>query len=790
MDFLPPVVAKLMADVGEFNAALGASTAKLEGFEAANKKLAGAGKVAMAGLALAAAGAAIESVHLAANFDQAMELIHTQAGAAQSEVDGLKQKVLDLAPAVGIGPEKLAEGLYHIESTGFRGKEALDILTASAKLAAMGLADLDTVTFAMSGVMSSAMKDVTSAADATNYLNTIVGMGDMKMDKLAAAIGTGVLPSFKNAGLGMKDFGAALATITDNSVGADEAATRLRMTVSLMAAPSHAAKVALQSIGISEHQLADDMRGPGGLLGAVMDLKAHLEASGKTASEQNAIIMKAFGGGRTSSAILTLLEESDRLKSKYGQLGDSASRAKTADEAWAAQQKQFSQQMHQLGAELQSIGVTVGNFLIPYIQKSAEWMSKHTEVVKIAAIVIGGVLVAAMMAFTYAVIANTIAMLANPITWIVLAIVAAVALLAVGIYELVKHWGAVWGFIKRISLDVWHWLVDAWNWTWNKIMAVVGWIKSKIIDPIVHFFNAAFVQPTLAVWHKLHEAWNVLWAGISWVLKFSYGFWSVIVKAIKADIDTIVVPVLHFLSEAWDKTWNLITTVAKWAWDKIIRPVFKFIVDEGIGNIKTAIHWLSEAWDKSWGLITTVAKWAWDKVLSPTLGFIDKYGIQPVQKAAKWLEDEWSKIWHGIGDALQWVWDHTLGPVFDKVEGGLNKIKEAWDWVKGHPSESGGGVASGIAGAFDNGGWVPGPAGAPRLILAHAGEYVLSREMIAAGSRGGAAGSSAAPAAPAGHAEAGAVIVAKLYVDGKELHARLIPHAQRYKDRTGTTGLS
>lgn len=790
MDFLPPVVARLVADTAEFSAALGASTAKLEGFEAANKKLAGAGKVAMGALALAAAGAAIESVHLAANFDQAMELIHTQAGAAQSEVEGLKQKVLDLAPTVGIGPEKLAEGLYHIESTGFRGKAALDILTASAKLAAMGLADLDTVTFAMSGTMSVGLKDIRDAADATNYLNTIVGMGDMKMDKLASAIGTGVLPSFKSAGLGMTDFGAALATITDNSVGADEAATRLRMTVSLMAAPSHAATVALSQIGLSSTQLAQDMRQPNGLLVAVMDLKTHLEESGKTAVEQNAIVEKAFGGGRTSSAILTLLEESDRLKSKYGQLGTEATRAKTADEAWAQQQKQFSQQMHQVSAELQSIGVTVGNFLIPYIQKSAEWLSKHTEAVKIAAVVIGGILVAAMMAFTYAVIANTIAMLANPITWIVLGIVAAVALLAFGIYELVKHWGAVWGFIKRISLDVWHWLVDAWNWTWNGILAVVGWIKSKIIDPIVHFFDAAFVRPTLAVWHKLHEAWNVLWAGISWVLKFSYGFWSVIVAAIKADIDTIVMPVLHALEVAWNKTWNLITTVMKWAWDNVIQPVFRFIVDQSISNLRTALHWLEDAWSKSWNLITTVSSWAWNNVLKPTFDFIDKYGIQPVQKAAHWLQDEWSKIWHAIGDALQWVWDHTLGPVFSKVAAGFGKIRDAWDWIKGHPTEAGQGAGSGIAGSFDSGGWIPGPPGAPRLIIAHGGEYVLSRDMIAAGNRGAAAGSSAAPApATARHAEGG-VFMAKLYVDGKELHARLIPHAQRYKAQTGRTGLS
>src|SRR5690242_5262817 len=101
--------------------------------------MAGAGKVAMTALAVGAAAVAYESVKLASSFDQAMELIHTQAGASQAEVEQLKQKVLDLAPAVGMGPEKLAEGLYHVESAGFRGAQALDITAAAARDAALGM---------------------------------------------------------------------------------------------------------------------------------------------------------------------------------------------------------------------------------------------------------------------------------------------------------------------------------------------------------------------------------------------------------------------------------------------------------------------------------------------------------------------------------------------------------------------------------------------------------------------------------------------------------------------------
>lgn len=764
MEFLPPVVAHLIADIGEFQAAMGTAKAETTGLQAANARLAAAGKVAMAALAVGVAAVGYESVKLAKNFDQTMELIHTQAGASQAEVDGLKNSVLNLAPAVGIGPEKLAEGLYHIESTGFRGKAALDILTASAKLAAMGLADLDTVTFAMSGVMSVGMKDIQGAADATNYLNTIVGMGDMRMDKLAAAIGTGVLPSFKAAGLGMTDFGASLATITDNSTSADEAATRLRMTVSMMAAPTLKARDALASIGISSTQLADDMRKPNGLLVAVLDLKDHLEKSGKTASEQNAIIAAAFGGGRSSGAIHTLLEESDRLRSKYGQLGDASSRAAKAQEAWKAQQQQFSQQLHQLGAEAQVLGVRIGEWLIPKLQESASWLAKHIGVVKIAAVIIGSVLVAAMTAWTASVIANTVAMLANPMTWIILAIIAAIALLAIGIYELVKHWSTVWGWIKRIALDVWHALVDAWHWTWNEIKKVVFWIHDNIVQPIVDFFDKYFVRPT-----------KIILTGFMIFFKFVWGFLSVVLKD---------------FGDFWAAVWNAIVAVIMWVHNNVMVPLVTFIVVHVFRPIQAALAWLHGEWDAGWKRMGELMRWVHDNIIKPVSDFIQKYAITPIRSAISALESAWNAAWNGIKSAIEWVWNR-IKPIFDKISGAIRTVKNDIQSVLNAPGAAGAAVAKFLG--FDQGGWVPGPPGAPQLAIVHSGEYVLSRDMIAAGKTGPGGPTLAATATPVTARVGGNgrwILEAHIYMDGREVHRSLIPVAQQYKNRNGTTGLS
>lgn len=729
---------------------MGKAIGEMSRTETAATKMAKVGKAAFLGLSVAAVAIGTESVKMAANFDQAMELIHTQAGASQAEVEQLKNDVLKLAPAVGMGPEKLAEGLYHVESAGFRGKAALEITAAAAKDAAIGMGDMDTVSQALIGTMASGIGGVKGAADAAAYLNQIVGIGDMRMQKLAAAVSTGILPSFRSAGLQMNDFGASLATITDNATPADEAATRLRMTVSLMAAPSGKAVKALASIGIGATQLADDMRKPDGLLTAVMDLKTHLEKAGLSASQQNQVIMHAFGGGRTSGAILTLLEESDRLKDKYKELGTSSSRAATYQDAWAHQQQQFTQQMHQLGAEAQVIGIKIGNFLIPKLQTMALWLAKHIEVVKVLAVAIGGVLVAAMAAWTYAVIENTVAMLADPMTWIILGIVAAVALLAVGIYELVKHWGAVWAWIKRISLDVWHALVVAWDATWKAIKAVGEWIYHQIILPIVHFFNDYLVKPIAAYLRLVVAEW-----------KFAWGFLSVVV----GDFVTI-----------WKAEWKIISDVVAWVW-RFLKGIFDAVNRFGFVPLMAVVHGFVAMWKLEWHLLGEYIS-VWWGYLKTIFGFVVRYGFDFIKDELLALEKTWSLIWTSVKDQVLRAW-HFIKPIFDAIGGAIGSILKA-------PGSAGSAVAHLLG--FAEGGPVPGASGEPQLAIVHGGEFILSQDMIRSLKKGSGAGGTTALPAMAARAGAQTIVVHShnhVYLDGKQLVGALAPSVLQYTQRNG-----
>jgi hypothetical protein len=357
---------------------------------------------------LGTAGVIGITTDMAVHFQKSMEMVHTQAGAPQTEVDALSGKIIDLSNHVATGPNSLADSLYHAESAGFRMAAALDIVKASAQGANVGNSDLESTTQAVIAVMSSQIDGVKNASDAMAYLNGIVGIGDMRMQGLTEALSTGILPTFKTAGLTIKDFGAALAVLTDNATPPVEAATRLRMTVALLAAPSGAASKALQAVGFSAaqanaalahrseleqygvhlSQLSADLRQPNGLLVALEDLKSHLNDSGLTATEQAAVITRAFGGGRSSGAIQTLLEELDKLKSKYGDLGASAS--KFGGDV-AANQKTMDYQLKQAKASSEALSIALGqglapaetevlNALTPLLQDMAAFTKAHQDV--------------------------------------------------------------------------------------------------------------------------------------------------------------------------------------------------------------------------------------------------------------------------------------------------------------------------------------------------------------------------------------------------------------------------
>lgn len=408
---------------------------------------AGMKKAALGALAFGAVG-----VKFAIDFQHSMEMVHTQAGASQAEVERMGKSVLKLAKVTEQGPDKLAKALYDLESVGLRGGKALAALHAAADGAAVGNADLESTTSALAATMVAYHVSGEKARETQGALNSIVGVGKMHMQDLNDALSSGILPTAQGVGLKLRDVGAALATMTDAGVPAAQAANKLRTSFFLMAAPGTKAQAVLKTIGLKSDDMAKAMRKPNGLVGALKLLKDHLAGLSKT--EKIAALSQAFGGSRSAATLVTLIDNLGRVQEKYKAIGEGT---RKFGEAVAREHETAGHKIKVAWSSIQASMIQVGALLLPIAGKIAgafativgkvlsvvsAFKQGKTWAVALVAVLAGfgtfalvvGTIVKAIKLWAAAQVALNIVMDANPIGLVI----AGVAALAAGIYILYK----------------------------------------------------------------------------------------------------------------------------------------------------------------------------------------------------------------------------------------------------------------------------------------------------------------------------------------------------------------
>lgn len=672
--FLPPVVAVLLADTKGLKAGMAEARGEMAATGNSFRTLGAVGRTTVLALGAAAVAVGAYSVHAAMNFDAAMERVHTQAGASQAEVNKLSNAVLALAGPTAQAPNALALSLYHIESAGFRGAQALGMVTAAAKLATIGNADLGSTTQAMIATIASGIPGVHGINDAVALLNATVGTGDMTMQQLADAMATGILPAGRVAGLTFEDVAAAIATITDNASPAVVAATRLRMTFAMMNGPSGAAVKALKKIGMTSTELARDMRGKDGLMVAMADLYKHLSKlkGGVTGVAAASTMTHAFGGGRSSGSVETLLVEMDRLHAKYAALGTVQSRAKQLQESWAATMQTFKYKVDSLKASLEAVAIRIGNFLIPIIEKvvtwlidAGKWVASHKAAWMGLAAVLGTVVVAGLISIAGALGAIVIESL--PLAAVVVAI-AALADGAVYAYQHFKRFHDIVDMVGRAIKAAAGWLMQH-----KQLLIAVAVAVGMVVAPwytVIAVLVAAYVK---FAWFR--DVVSAVIHAVGDAFEWMRGIFDKVVNWIKS----ILGPFIGW----WQAHWSQIRTVLQSVWAAIVMVVK--VAWALISNyLSVALSVLGTVFRVAWDIISGVVKVAWDiistivKVAWDFLSGIIRVGFDTMrmifETALALLTGHWSQAWHDVTSGFSRI----FGTIVDAAANILSNLKQGF----------------------------------------------------------------------------------------------------------------
>lgn len=304
---------------------------------------------------IVAAGAA--SVGFASQYEASTTKIHTLSGITKADMESMRKKMLELAPAVGVGPDKLADAMLAVTSTGIKGAEAMDVLTSAAKATAVGMGDTTTVARTLVAVMHAYGESGLTADRAMEVMFKTVKDGNADAATLAGTLGR-VVGIASQMGVSFEEVGAFVATFTRLGVGADEAVTALRSTLAEMLKPSQQAEEALAEVGLSMAEVRREVNEKG-FMATLEDLTARFKGNedGLTRVFSN---VRALAGimGTAGSQTEAYAQIQAHLTEQTHEFSDAMEETK----------KTLNFKWDSFVADLKAMAIVLGNDLLPQVK--------------------------------------------------------------------------------------------------------------------------------------------------------------------------------------------------------------------------------------------------------------------------------------------------------------------------------------------------------------------------------------------------------------------------------------
>ncbi|MCK6365013.1 phage tail protein, partial [Streptococcus agalactiae] len=331
--------------------------------------------------------------------------------------------------------------------------------------------------------------------------------------------------------------------------------------------------------------------------------------------------------------------------------------------------------MAEMGDAIAATLAPILEVLASLLQAIATWFSDLSEPVKQFIVIVGSLVAAlglvlpifiALQAAAMAMGTTIMGMItaAAPIVGIILGVIAAIALLVVGIQQLWQHHE---GFRTAVTE------------TWNAIYAFL----SAIIQQISSF--VMLIWGTLTTWWTENQqlilnAANTMWTAISTVIQ---------------TIMTILGP---YLQASWENIKLIITT----AWD-IIKLVVETAINVVLGIIKAVMQIITGDWSGAWETIKQIVSTVWEAIkslISIVLTVIAQFisnswnGIKgTMTNLLNSIKSVVSNVWNGIkstissilssiGSTVSSIWNGMKATISGVLSGISNTVTSVWNGVK------------------------------------------------------------------------------------------------------------
>lgn len=325
-----------------------------------------------------------QSVQAASEYNTVVSQIATLGPEAAAGTAQWRQEILDVSAAMGQDAVGAANAVYDALSSGVPSDNVISFMETASKAAVAGSTDTSTAVSAISATLNAWKLDASEATQISDTFFAGVNVGVFRFEELASSIGQ-VAPLAASLGVEYDQVTAATATLTKSGLTASQAITQQRASMISLLTPN------TQMVGVLD-QLAESNA----------DVKRTAEEQGisigeaalKTLGYQGTLVAVRDAADQAGVGLAQAMGSSEALGAVLGMTGDNAAGAAadlqlireaggSTEAAFETMSQTFDFASKQLSAQLNvamvEVGTTIGQMLVPMMQRATEILTTLIE---------------------------------------------------------------------------------------------------------------------------------------------------------------------------------------------------------------------------------------------------------------------------------------------------------------------------------------------------------------------------------------------------------------------------
>lgn len=674
------VIAKIQANVSDFQRGLASAKTSLESFqkqtggtfERVGKTMQSVGKSLTKGVTLPLLAVGAYATKTGAEFESAMSKVSALSGATGKDLSTLEKAAREMGRTTRYGSTEAANALSYMSLAGWDTQQMVKGLKPVLNLASAGQMDLAQASDIVTDMMSMFGLEAEQAGRATDVFAVAQANSNTTVSQLGEALKKSGSAAAA-AGQSLEDTSAVLGVLANNGIKGSEAGTALNAMFRDLQAAAVDGKVAIGDTSVAVYDANGNMR-------SMVDIIADVEKAteGMTQEQKHNALASIFQQ-RSLKGMNTLLNSgSGELKKLQGELNNSTGAAQTmADEM----DNNLKGSFMKLKSAMEDIGIAISQMTSGPLKAIVDWakdlalkfqeLSPHAQQL----IVIFGAVAAAI----------------GPLLWIFGAIVQKIPFILKGFKLLGLAFGAITspvgiviaGITAIVGALIYLWKTneqfrEAVISTWTIIKAYAIQIWNGIKDGIQQAWEAliTYLQPAIqAVADFVKDVWGGL---VSWWQEHNEMFRQAATNVWNA-IKTVVIVSMKAIQFVMQYVWPLIEMIVRLAWDGI-KNVIQGAIDVITGIIQFFAALLTGSWTELWEAVKQILKGAvqflWGLIELLIVGKI-LTAIKAFMVAVKTVfSTGWAFIKNIFSTVLSWIGGH-VNTVFSAISAKISSVMGA-----------------------------------------------------------------------------------------------------------------